>query len=354
MVTGGWFMSVFSIAGLALAIPASLLVTRLGLRATGLIAVGCTVTGAVIGAMAPDATALLAGRAIGGISVGLLGVVAPAAISLWFKPHERGMPMGVWATWVPVGNVLMFNAARPLLESFGWRAIWWFGALLALLAFVAYALVVANPPGRSTPEDRARPRVPASFAKMILNPSSWLLALAFCLFGFAMLGYNTWAPSYLTATLHIPPATANFYASLMFLAGIPGNLVAGWTLNRTRKRYVLLAGTFLVTGFITAGSFHLGSVSVVVPYMIVLGFVSNFIPPTLFTLAPETMRSVQFASLGLAVLIVGGNMGALSGPPVVGSVLSGGDWSSGTMVLVAAMGGGLVATLLAWRRMRVQ
>jgi MFS family permease len=104
MSTGGWFMSVFSIAGLALAIPAAVLLTSLGLRSTGLIAVGCTVVGAVIGAMAPGVPGLLVGRVIGGVSVGLLAVVAPAAISLWFEPHVRGMPMGIWATWVPVGT----------------------------------------------------------------------------------------------------------------------------------------------------------------------------------------------------------------------------------------------------------
>jgi sugar phosphate permease len=167
-----------------------------------------------------------------------------------------------------------------------------------------------------------------------------------------LLGYNTWAPSYLTETLGIDPATASFYASLMFIAGIPGSLVEGWAINRTKRRYALLAVSLLATGIILAGSFQLGSIRIVAPYMILLGFVSNFIPPTLFTLAPETTRILRFASLGLAVTIVGGNAGALTGPPILGSVLSGGGWSSGSMVLVAAMGGGLVASLLAWSRMR--
>jgi predicted MFS family arabinose efflux permease len=352
MVTGGWFMSVFSIAGLALAIPAAFLLTRLGLRATGLIAVGCTVVGALVGAMAPGVTGLLAGRVIGGVSVGLLAVVAPTAISLWFEPHERGMPMGVWATWVPVGNVIMFNAAHPLMAGYGWRVVWLFGALLALIALVAYSLVVAAPPGHSMRDDGSTPQETGAFTRMLLNPASWLLGLAFGLFGFGVIGYNTWAPFYLTETLQIEPATANFYASLMFVAGIPGSLVGGWAINRTKGRYALLTLSFLATSAILSGSFHLGSVRAVAPYMILLGFVSNFVPPMLFTLAPETMRNLRFASLGLAVTIVGGNAGALAGPPILGSVLNGGSWSSGSVVLVAAMGGGLVASLLAWRRMR--
>lgn len=54
--------------------------------------------------------------------------------------------MGVWTTWVPVGNVLMFNAAHPLLESFGWQAVWWFGALLVPLPLSSMASLWL-PPG---------------------------------------------------------------------------------------------------------------------------------------------------------------------------------------------------------------
>jgi MFS family permease len=172
MATGGWFMSVFSIAGLALAIPAAVLLTRLGLRSTGLIGVGCTVVGAVIGAMAPGVTGPLVGRVIGGVSVGLLAVVAPTTISVWFEPHERGMPMGVWATWVPVGNVIMFNAAHPLMAAYGWRAVWWFGALLALVAYVVHAMVVAAPPGRSMRDDGSTQKETGPFTRMLLNPTS--------------------------------------------------------------------------------------------------------------------------------------------------------------------------------------
>ena len=82
---------------------------------------------------------LLVGRVVEGVSIGLISVVAPTAISQWFEPRERGMPLGLWATWVPVGNVIMFNVAHPLLNTFGWRAVWWFGALLCLVALVVSA-----------------------------------------------------------------------------------------------------------------------------------------------------------------------------------------------------------------------
>jgi len=337
MVTGGWLMSISSLAGVILAIPAAFLLTRIGLKLTGLVALGCAITGAVVGALATSAQAMLLGRMIEGISVSLMAVLAPTAISLWFPPRERGLPMGIWAAWVPVGNVIMFNVAHPLMDAFGWRAVWWFGALFAFVAAMLVGFVVDSPSQAGSRASSAS-GLSGALGRMLFNPSAWLLALAFGTFGFCLLGYNTWAPKFLTDTLHIEPAAANAYASLMFLAAIPANVIAGWMLNRMKDRYNMLPVAFLVTTILFFWSFRLGNVSVVVPYMIALGFASNFIPTATFTLAPETMPSVQFASLALAIVMVGSNVGSVTGPPALGAILSSGSWSAGSACLVVVMG----------------
>jgi MFS family permease len=288
------------------------------------------------------------GRVIEGISLSLISVVAPAVISMWFEPQERGLPLGIWAVWIPIGNVITFNVAHPLLESFGWQAVWWFGALLAFVALVLFGLVVAAPPRPKQQEQIP----PDSFVRMLLNPSSWLLALVFGSFGFSLIGYNTWAASFLIDTLHIAAASASFYVSLMFLAAIPANIVAGWVLGRIENRYALLPAVFLIAGILFFWSFRLGSVSVVVPYMLALGFASNFIPTLTFTFAPETMPSIEFAGLALAIATVGSSLGSLIGPPVLGFILSTGNWTVGSTFLVMAMGVGTIASWFVSRRLR--
>ena len=357
MVTGGWFMGVASLAGVALAIPTAFILTRLGLRLTGIIALSCTVAGSVLGALAGNAAMLLAGRIIEGFSIGLMAVVAPTAISMWFEPRERGMPMGLWATWVPAGNVIMFNVAHPLLNAFGWQAVWWFGALLAFVALVTFALVVREPQRtaaqvqahrQQTASERGAHSALGAFFRVLLNLPAWLLALSFGLFGFAVIGYNTWAPAFLTETLSIPPAAASFYASLMFLAAIPGNLAAGWAVDRTPRRHPLLTATFVVTGAMLAWSFGLRTVWIVAPYMLVMGFFSNWIPTITFTLAPEKVPSIEFAGMGLAITITCGNLGSLTGPPILAAALEGGNWPAGSVLIVLAMAAGTLATLAVW------
>lgn len=345
MVTGGWLMSVYSLAGIILAIPAAFLMARWGPKKIGLIALGCSTAGAALGALAASAPVLLFSRAVEGIGLGLIAVVSPTVIAKWFPPKERGLPMGIWATWVPLGSVLMFNVAPWLTASLGWRSVWWFSVLIDLLAFVVYGLVVSNPPEMSDAESSP----PRLFGRVLLSPTSWLLALAFALFAFAQIGYNTWVPTYLTETLNVGAAAASFLASLLFLAGIPSNITAGWMMNRPGFRDSLLPLTMLVTSFLFVWSFRLPSIGAAVAYMLVTGLVSSFIPTYSFTMAPETMPGVEFAGLGLAIVTGVSAGGALLGPPVLASLLGHVNWPVAGTFLALVLGAG---TLISWFAVR--
>jgi predicted MFS family arabinose efflux permease len=347
MVTGGWLMSVYSVAGIILAIPAAYLMARWGAKRIGLVALGCSTAGSVLGALSFSAYGLLFSRTVEGIGMGLIAVVSPAIIARWFSPKERGLPIGIWATWVPIGSALMFNVAPWLAANQGWRSVWWFGVLLSLLAFIVYGLVVRNPPATS----EAEPSPPRLFARALLNPFIWLLALAFAMFGFAMIGYNTWAPTYLSETLQFGAAAASFVASLMFLAGIPSTIIAGWMLDRPSFRKLLLPLAFLVTSILFLWSFRLPSPGAAVGFMIVVGLVSSAIPTFSFTFAPETMSSAEFAGLGLAVVTGVSAGGALLGPPVLASVLNGGDWAEAGTFLALVLGAGSLFSWIVVRRL---
>jgi predicted MFS family arabinose efflux permease len=131
----------------------------------------------------------------------------------------------------------------------------------------------------------------------------------------------------------------------MFLAAIPANIVAGWLINRLKDRRYVLPVSFIIMGGLLFWSFRLSNPMIVAPYMIALGFISNFIPATSFTLAPETAPDAASANMALAIVNVGSNAGALAGPPAVGAILSGGNWAMGSIGLVIVA---IVGTVLSW------
>ncbi|MDR9755295.1 MAG: CynX/NimT family MFS transporter [Thermacetogeniaceae bacterium] len=334
MATGGWLMSVFSVAGVIFALPAAFLLGRLGPKASGLIALGCTLFGSVLGALAQQVGVLLAGRVIEGIGLALIAVVAPAVISMWFEPQERGLPMGIWASWVPVATFVMYNIAGIIENSFGWQGVWWFGTVVSLIAFVAYAAVVGTPAGNAAGEKQTE--TPVSYKEGLMSTNTWLLAIAFAGFNFALVGYMTWAPTFFTQLPGIETAMANFYASLPNLVVVPGGIVAGWILDRTKNRKAVLATSLTAAAVILIWCFRLGSVSVVVPYMIGLGLIVSFIPSSTFTLAPETAPRPELAGMALGVVTIGQNIGMLMGPPLVASAAAVGNWAYGTYPVIAA------------------
>ncbi|MGB9661648.1 MAG: CynX/NimT family MFS transporter [Moorellaceae bacterium] len=346
MTTAGWLMSVFSVAGVILALPAALLLARLGPKVSGLIGLGCTILGSIMGALAQGPGAMLAGRTIEGIGLALIAVVAPAVISMWFEPQERGLPMGIWSTWVPVGTSLMYNLANPMEKLWGWTSIWWFGTAFALIAFIVYSAVVTLP-NRVEKKGGAQDNVSPPLGSGLKNANTWLLALSFAGFSFSFIGYATWAPLFLNQVHNMEPAAASFYASLMTLIYIPGGIIAGWVLDRTKNRKGVLAGALVIGAVLLLWAFRVGgSISYMVMYFIILGLVAGFIPTSTFTLAPETVPDPRLAGVALATLIMGQNAGTLLGPPLIGRAVAGEGWAGGTYPMVIGIIVALVATVL--------
>lgn len=332
---GGWLMSIFAVAGVILSLPAALILDKLGPRASGLIALICTFFGSILGAMAGNAAILLVSRTIEGIGLGLIAVVAPAIIAMWFPPAQRGLPMGIWASWVPMGSFLIFNLANPLQSSFGWRGVWWLGALVALIALVVYGIVVTSPPTikKVSESQSLEGEIAGSYAAGFKSPAIWLLAIGFGTFGFANAGFTTWAPRFFTKVHGITIETANFYTSLAPMFSIISAVLAGWVIDKLKRPKTILIISAVVTCMFYGYAFLLGSAGLIVPWMILLGFVVGFYPTATFTLAPEAVSSPQLAGLAMAILNLVFNIGFMLGPPVVGTAVNKahGDWTAGAI-----------------------
>jgi predicted MFS family arabinose efflux permease len=77
----GLLMSGFALAGLVLALPAGVILQRLGPKLAGSIALACLVIGSSWGALSTSAASLLASRVLEGVGFGLIAVVGPAAVA---------------------------------------------------------------------------------------------------------------------------------------------------------------------------------------------------------------------------------------------------------------------------------
>jgi MFS family permease len=309
--------------GLVLALPAGLILQRMGSKNTILIALGLMTTGAVIGALSGRYDFLLISRGLEGIGVGLVGVVAPATIAMWFPPDKQGTPMGIWATWVPVGSVAAYNLAPVLAPSLGWQVVWWIGAVAAFVMMILSGLLITQPPVLGLAPSSARETL--SLREALSNRNIWLLALEFACFNLALISIATYYPTFLNKVRNYPLREAAFIASITTLLALFSAPAAGWLSDRLRSRRLLFSLPFLAVAVLLLFPFRVTGWQVVV-VLVIQGLLIGAIPTATFAAAPEVMRNPQWAGLGLALVLLGQYLGQLLGPILFGQFVETSGW----------------------------
>ena len=332
----GLLMSLFAITGLFLAIPAGFIFQKLGYRLTGMIAILSLVVGAGWGAFSRGFDIMLASRIVEGVGMSLMSVVAPAVIALWFSPDTRGKAMGVWAVWVPLGSTIMFLLAPPLAGRWNWPGVWWFGCLYAFWVGLLYLVFLKSkseePP---KPKERASPgkMQDHGMAKVLSNRDLWLSSLLFCCFNFVFIAFITWAPTFLHQTRGMSLARAAFLVSLASILTIVACPTSGWVSDRTgTRKWVAVIPMALMAPFYPL-SFLVGA-NWFPALVVLLGFISGFVPTGVFSGAVETVGDERLSGMAMAVIQIGQNAGMLLGPLVFGWIIeSGGGWQTAFWVL---------------------
>jgi predicted MFS family arabinose efflux permease len=340
----GLMMSIFSLTGIIFAFPAAVLLRRFGPTKGGLTALGCSILGCIVGGMSESSSVLMMGRIIEGIGLSLIGVIAPAIIAMYFKHEEIGLPMGIWATWFPVGSTLGYNLAHPVTEAFGsWRGIWWVGAALAAVAFILYAPIVKRPSNDKVNHDHGATSI--SFSEGLKNSKIWALGFAFFFMMLGSLGFLTWSPHYFTEAFKLNQGVANFYASLGFLWSAPGGIIAGIVLVKRMSKRSTIILICAVLSLLTYPFAFILPQSVMVPFLSIIGFITGFTCATIFAIVPKVMASPSLAGLGIGVIIFMQSWANLLATPSMGYIISGGRYSRAVVPTAIVQILGLLAAI---------
>jgi MFS family permease len=325
----GMLMSVFSIMGFVLAIPAGYILKRFGIKMTGMLAVAALVIGSILGAIATTSTLLSFGRFIEGIGMGLIMVTAPFAISVWFPLHNRALPTGIWATSVGIGNIATLLIAPSMAASQGWQSVWWYLAGFSALAFILFALLFRMPkqeemyaaPAPATQEK------PPSLAKGMANSSLWMISISFGCYNLVVMAMCSFLPAFLQSFREYSATydkgllmNAGFVTALIMAASIFSGPGGGYISDRSGKRkimilipYILMTLTFFVPFTVTGMMIPL--------YMIAFGVFGGPIAPILLAAVPEVSKSPILIGIGMSVAAVGQNIGMFIGPTLFGAIL---------------------------------
>ena len=288
-----------------------------------------------------DASQLTVARAIAfGLAAGLAPITA-AYVAESAPARHRGMWMGVLQCGYPLGWFLAAMIAAPLLETSGWRAIFYVGFAVVPLAFlIAWRLPESS---RFTDVAAARTAAAPALDFKLLNEMfagrfrrrSLASVLLFFTFGCAYAGTAFFFPTYFMSVRGYSQSEAAQLVGLSNGIAIAGYLAAAWvgeyrlTRRDTFALWCLLGALALValvwlptarwqdlTLFALTGAFFYGS---------------NAVVGTLLTeLYPTRMRTTAYAVCGSAPLTLGFALFPAIVPQFVASV--GWQWTFSVLI----------------------
>lgn len=344
LAQAGWLMSVFSIVAIFLALPAGLIVKKIGMKTSGILALLCLIIGSFMGSTADTVAFLMISRILEGAGLCLIGIVAPTSISAWFPPERRGAPLGLWATWVPLGIVAMFTLS-PIIGSNSWIPVWHFGGIYAIVALVLFCLFFKLPADYTANDDDIK----ESFLSIINNRDIWFLAIAFAVQNIIRVVLNTFLPNYLIVEHGTDEVWANMTQNVVMLVSMGTGAIAGFLSDKLGTRKHLLAWPVLIQAIVMALPFSCPA-SWEMPLMVIIGFFLGFVPTCTFAAAPEIMKKPTNAGIGLAIVAFGQNLGMFLGPGLFGEAVEKFGWAiAGYLVVPVGLVGFLVLIKLRLR-----
>lgn len=261
----------------------------------------------------PSVAVFLIARAVAGVGFGLISVAAPAKIGSEVQHDLVSTGMGIWATWVPVGSLIMFLVAPHLMSA---NRI---GPLLMLQCaadFVAALLLVFTGLG---PIDREKKSLTPT-GRPPWRKAVMVIAMAFGCFTFDIFAFNTWLSTWLTHDYHWTLAVAGLVGAAGSLFSAGGNLLGGLVMSRMKPALWLFMAVSLLMA-LGWGALSVHNVVLSLTVILVVNLVGGLIP-TLVFLSPNLVAQTEHEiSRAMGYIIVGENAGIIVGPWVFSLVM---------------------------------
>jgi predicted MFS family arabinose efflux permease len=311
---GGLLMSLFALPGIAISIPAGMLVDRYGQKTVGIICFALMIVGTAIFASGNSLPVLVLGRVVAGAGALTMLVLAPQLLAQWFAGREMGTAMGVLNTALPLGTILSLNFLSLLGENLGWRASAWISAAVPLIALLVFIFLFAPAPGTS---QITRPKGESFLQSIRLTGISiWILGIAWLLFNAGVISMFTFTPDLLqSAGLTI--ASAGFVTSALMWPSIVLSPVVGYVIDKIdRKRAIIAIGGLALAIFIAMIP---SATSWILALMIIIGVAQVLIPAPIYALITD-VTSPERLGLSFGIFNTCLNLGIVAGPVAVGVI----------------------------------
>ncbi len=179
-----WVVIAYTLTYAALTLVCGRVGDMIGYRRVFLAGSACSTLAFILCAAAPSYEALLAARVVQGIGAALTLSCGPALATGLYAEHERSRILGLYTMGFGAGAVLGPVIAGQMVGYFGWQAVFWFRAPIALASFgLAFGLPAGQPGARQRFDTAGAALLVATISALLmalnrLKEPGWLLMAA--------------------------------------------------------------------------------------------------------------------------------------------------------------------------------
>jgi MFS family permease len=340
----GGFMAIYAAVGLAVSAWLGIRMQRLGLRAFVPLGIILFVLGSGLTMAWPEhAWIVLLARGIEGIAFAIMAIAAPVIITTAAAPRHLPIAIGIFAAWVPVGQLLASMLALPIVGADRWQPLWWIGIGLSLIlgafAFRLTARHTAAGTGKALAVRTGAAVHPDQRRALYLN------AAIFMLWSTEMFAYFTWLPEYLVQERGLSLSASQWPYSLTVVGILMFTLISGWLMRQGVPAAPMMALGLLVQAVVWITLPWLDNPVLSLLGVAAFGIAGGIIPTALFAGPALILGQANARGWAFGVIMSGRNFGVLLGPVLLPPVLHAfGDWRMvgalvGALTLLAAAGG---------------
>jgi predicted MFS family arabinose efflux permease len=344
----GSFMSIYAGVGLIASIAIGKMLA--GGKLSRLLAAAFTLflAGNSIAMIIPQhGLAMLGSRFMEGIAFAIMAVVGTVLASGNANARHRPVAIGLWATWIPVGQVLGSLGAIPLTRLRLWRPLWLTGMFATMImAMWGYRLVKSGrlvvPGGTSEASPGVVTHDSGRTRKLL-----FLSGALFTLWSSQYIALATWLPQYMVEVRSFTPSRAAALYLIPPLLVITFNMVGGKMLQRGWSLGLLLTSTLVVETLVWLAVPHLGTGPLGLVALLAYGMACGITATCLFALPTTIMGGNGDTSAGFAAIMTGRNLGALVGPILLAqATVYFGGWNTATYTFFAITASAVAVSVL--------
>ena len=237
-----WTMSIFLLTAVIFALPAGTVAARFGAKNVMLCFAVIASAGSVLGALTTSTAIILISRAIEGIGFIFVGIAGVTCVVSYVEPNKIGRAIGIWATWVPIGQIAAFNLTTLLIQFMSWQVIWYIFAAFTLVMAVILKFVLQAPQGLPEAASQEKVKFSIPIKELFGNKQLVLVSISFLMFAYLLFIILNFFPVYAGETAIMSMGEVAIVASLPMVGSIIGSPLLGLLSEKLgRKKLYLLS-----------------------------------------------------------------------------------------------------------------